>query len=139
MLRPQKLMLVAGFVLLSTGLAAAAPAATTASLKLRAGPGTGFGVLTTMPVGAGVNVLGCGPEGWCRVQFAGFTGYANATYLNMAGPGPVGVPPGAVAVEPGAVAVVPGPVVVPGPYYYGYGPYYGYRYRYGYRRGWRRW
>src|ERR1044071_845228 len=69
MLRRQKLMLAAGFLFTSAGRAAAPPAATAASLKLRAGPGTGFGVLTTMPPGVGVNVLGCGPDGWCRLRF----------------------------------------------------------------------
>jgi uncharacterized protein YraI len=132
MLRPQKAMLAVGFFLVSTGLAAASPGMTTASLKLRAGPGTGFGILATMPPGSPVNVLGCGGQGWCRIAFAGFTGYANAAYLNMGG----GAGPGVVAVAP--VAVIPGPVVVPGPYYYGYGPYYGYGGG-GYRRGWRRW
>jgi uncharacterized protein YraI len=120
--------LVAGLILASAGLAAAAPGMTTATLKLRAGPGTGFGVLTTMPAGAAVNVLGCGPEGWCRVQFAGFTGYANASYLDLGAPGPVAVAP--------PVAVVPAPVMVPGPYVYR--PYW--RYRYGpYHHHWRRW
>ena len=133
MFRPHKLLLGGGFLLLSAGLAAASPAATTASLKLRAGPGTSFGVLTTMPAGAGVDVLGCAPQGWCRVTFGGFTGYANATYLNMGRAGP-----GVVAVAPAAVAVVPAPVVVPGPYYYGYGPGWGYRRGWAYR-GWRRW
>jgi uncharacterized protein YraI len=131
MLSSRKAMLAAGFLAISGGLAAASPGITTAGLKLRAGPGTGFGVLTSMPAGAPVNVLGCGPEGWCRVMFAGFTGYAKATYLGMGGPG---------AVAPGpAVAVVAGPVLVPGPYYYGYGPYWGYGRGWGYRRGWRRW
>ncbi len=134
MFRASEWALAGGLVLVSAGLAAAAPGVTTASLKLRAGPGTGFGVLTTMPTGAAVNVLGCGQEGWCRVMFAGFTGYANATYLDVGPGGPAGV----VEVAPPAVAVVPGAVIVPGPVY-GYGPYYGYRYGRGYRRGWRRW
>jgi uncharacterized protein YraI len=127
MLRASKAALAGALLLISAGMAAAAPGVTTASLKLRAGPGTGFGVLTTMPNGAGVHVLGCGPEGWCRVMFAGFTGYANATYLSVGPGGPV-----AVAVAPPVAVIVPGPV-------YGYGPYYGYRAGWGYRGGWRRW
>jgi uncharacterized protein YraI len=123
----RKGMLVAGLLLISTGLAAAGPGQTTASLKLRAGPGTNFGVLTSMPPGAAVDVLGCGPDGWCRVMFAGLTGYASASYLNVGGPGAVAAAP--VVVAPAAVVVAPAPVIVTRPYYR----------RYGYRYGWHRW
>ena len=138
----RKAMLVAGFLLVGTGLAAASPGMTTASLKLRVGPGTGFGVLATMPAGSAVDVLGCGQDGWCRVMFANLTGYANGSYLNMGGPMPVAGGP--VVVAPAPVMVVPGPIIVPRPYLgyrYGYGYRRGYGYRdgwYGHRHGWRR-
>ena len=131
----RKGMLVAGFLLVGTGLASASPGVTTASLKLRVGPGTGFGVLATMPAGSAVDVLGCGQDGWCRVMFANLTGYANGSYLNMGGPVPVAGGPVVVAPAPVVVA----PIIVPGPYL---GYRYGYGYRrgwYGHRHGWRRW
>jgi murein DD-endopeptidase MepM/ murein hydrolase activator NlpD len=50
-------------------------------LRLRAGAGSTYAVLTVMPEGASVEVLG-GPTGaWYRVQYAGQTGYAHGDYL----------------------------------------------------------
>ena len=92
-------------MLASVGTATAATV--TGDLNLRAGPGTRYAVIDTMPAGAHVNVLGCG-GGWCRVAWHGTVGYASRNYL--AGRG---------------YAYAPGPYYTyePGPYYYDYAPW----------------
>ena len=119
---------------LCAGAADAAPATVASNTNLRQGPGTGFGIIMTVPGGSVVEVIRCGGE-WCNVMADGRPGYMIARNLGMGGPPPVAV-----------VRPVPPPVVVvgPGPYY-GYGPYYGPRrfygpgFYYGPRRYWRRW
>ena len=115
---------------MSASLADAAPATVATNTNLRQGPGTGFGVIMTVPGGSVVEVIRCGGE-WCNVMAGGRPGYMIARNLGLGGPAPV------------AVARPPVVVVAPGPYY-GYGPYYGPRYYgpgfyYGPRRYWRRW
>jgi len=75
--------LLAGAALLvgSAGVAMAYPATVTTSLNLRAGPSTGYAVLTAMPAGAQVNVHNCLSNGWCQLSFAGVTGYASGNYI----------------------------------------------------------
>lgn len=72
------LMLAAGALLLSAGIASAATV--TNDLNLRSGPGTRYGVIDTMPAGAYVNVIGCSGS-WCRVSWHGRVGYASSSYL----------------------------------------------------------
>ena len=74
-----KLTGAAGFLLLSAGVALAAPATAVTDLNVRAGQGTGYRVIGTIPAGATVNVSGCG-DGWCYVS--NFGGYASARYLD---------------------------------------------------------
>jgi len=99
-----KLMASAGALLVSSGLAAAAPAVVTSSVNVRTGPGTGYDVIGALPSGAAVDVLRCGPD-WCQVAFNGELGFASRSYLDLGvaavGPGyrPYGeaysaVPPG---------------------------------------------
>jgi Bacterial SH3 domain len=114
----------------SASFANAAPATVGTNTNLRQGPGTGFGVIMTVPGGSVVEVIRCGGE-WCNVMADGRPGYMIARNLGLGGPAPVAV------VRPPVVVVAPGP-------YYGYGPYYGPRYYgpgfyYGPRRYWRRW
>ena len=127
MLHPGRSIVAAGFLLLSGGIAVAAPGVTKANLKLRSGPGQAFAVLTTMPANSPLNVLGCAPDGWCRVTFGAFTGYANGGYLNMAG-APVVAVPGPVVVP--APVVVPGRIIVRRPYRRWRHRYRRYRYRF---------
>ena len=101
-----KLMTSAGALLLSSGLAAAAPAVVASSVNLRTGPGTQYDVIGAMPSGATVDVLGCGPA-WCRVAFNGTLGFASRGYLNV----------GVAAVGPG----YPGEGAAVGPVYPGEG------------------
>jgi uncharacterized protein YraI len=118
-------------LLLSAGIAAAAPALATANVNMRQGPGTQYGVITTIPGGSTVEVINCTGE-WCNVQWQGRGGYAIARNLDLGG-GPGPGPGGPVVVGP------PGPPVVvvdpyPYPYYWGRRGYWGPR-----RYGWRRW
>lgn len=68
---------------LSASAAWAAPAVTETDLNMRTGPGTGYAVITAIPGGATVDVVGCS-GGWCEVAFAGNVGYSSRSYLAMA-------------------------------------------------------
>ncbi len=81
-----KTVMLAGALLL-TGAGAASAAAVTNDLNVRSGPGTGYGVVMTLPAGAEVGVIGCN-GGWCRVSFGSGEGFVSASYLAGDG-GPV--------------------------------------------------
>jgi len=74
-----KSALLAGGLLIA-GIGAANAAVVQTDLNLRSGPGTGYGVVTVLPAGAEVDVLGCS-GGWCRVAWGSAQGYASASYL----------------------------------------------------------
>jgi uncharacterized protein YraI len=59
----------------------AAAASPTINLNMRSGPGTPYQVIGVIPAGTPVDVLGC-TDRWCRVSYAGRTGYANGRYLS---------------------------------------------------------
>jgi uncharacterized protein YraI len=80
----KKLMMSAGLLALSTGLAAAVPAVVQTDVNLRTGPGTNYDVLTALPAGATVDVIGC-QQSWCRVSYAGTSGFASRGYLGLGG------------------------------------------------------
>ncbi len=68
--------------LLSLGLtfaATAAPGVAKGSVNLRAGPGTNYVRIATIPAGARVNILRCGR--WCELVYAGRKGWASASYI----------------------------------------------------------
>lgn len=77
-MRLKQFLIAAGVLTLSAGAASAATI--TNDLNLRAGPGTNYGVVATMPAGAYVSVRGC-TGNWCRVTYRGRVGYASASYL----------------------------------------------------------
>ncbi|HVV94492.1 MAG TPA: SH3 domain-containing protein [Hyphomicrobiales bacterium] len=83
----------AGLAAISAGAALAYPATVTTDLNLRSGPGTGYGVVATMPAGSRVDVQACLGNGWCQLGFAGTSGYASGNYLagGRAGPAPAPV------------------------------------------------
>ncbi|MCK7612429.1 SH3 domain-containing protein [Roseibium sediminicola] len=65
-----------------------APAATTADLNMRGGPGTGHRVILTIPQGGRVTVNGCTVSfDWCDVAFAGSKGWVAGQYLIYGGNG----------------------------------------------------
>lgn len=87
------LLAAASALVLSAGAAAAAPATAQSPLNLRAGPGTQYEVVGTIPGGATVDVAGC-TGSWCQVNFNGESGFASRSFLQMAEGGPVVVAPG---------------------------------------------
>jgi len=91
-------LLVAGFAALPAGSRAlAADDYTTDSVNFRIGPGTDYDVMTIIPAGAPITVLG-GPEnGFYYIQYGDATGYASGDYLSVGG----GVP------EPGNPVEMP--------------------------------
>jgi uncharacterized protein YraI len=54
---------------------------TASALNLRDGAGTTFNILTTMPCGAEVDVVGGPTTGWWNVTYLGTTGWASGKYL----------------------------------------------------------
>ncbi|MDQ3653709.1 MAG: SH3 domain-containing protein [Chloroflexota bacterium] len=60
-------------------------ASTTASLNMRSGPATSYGVKLTMPRGAQVEVMGSGQGGFLPVRYNGTKGWASADYLSTGG------------------------------------------------------
>jgi len=87
-----KLLAASSALMLSAGAAAAAPAIVSTDLNMRSGPGTEYGVVTTMPAGATVDVGACSGS-WCAVNFRGASGYASASYLSGAASADVLVEP----------------------------------------------
>jgi len=99
-------------LILSTGVAAAAPATAQSAVNLRSGPGTEYPVVGTLRAGETVDVAGC-TGSWCQVSGPSGSGFASRNYLAMAG----GAPSVGVAVAPGYVE---------GGYAYNDDPGYGY-------------
>jgi len=77
----RSVLAIAGTVLCLgfAGTASADPGVAKGSVNLRAGPGTNYARITTIPAGARVNVLRCGR--WCEVFYAGRKGWASAAYI----------------------------------------------------------
>ena len=57
---------------------------TASSVNLRSGPGTGYGIILTLPPGAFVAVHYCQPS-WCSVTAAGYDGWVAASYIGGGG------------------------------------------------------
>src|SRR5437868_3019556 len=78
-------LLAAGSALvLSAGIASAAPGVAQNDLNMRSGPGTNYPVVAAIPAGATVDVQGC-TGSWCQVNFGGTSGFASANYLSTGG------------------------------------------------------
>jgi uncharacterized protein YraI len=107
-----RLLGAAAILALSTGLAAAAPAALERSGNVRAGPGTNYPVIATLPAGSVVDVAGC-PGSWCQVETEAGEGFVARSLLAFGGGGGP------------AVAVAPGGYYDDDDYGYGYGYGYG--------------
>src|SRR5437764_8137705 len=71
--------LLAAFIALAIPATAEA-AYTDASVNLRTGPGTGYGIIVTLPAGAYVAVRFCQPS-WCSVTASGYNGWIAASYI----------------------------------------------------------
>lgn len=111
MIRPFLIRLAGA--LFAAGLAPAAALAqdayATADLNLRAGPGTQYAIVGSVPEGAGVDTLTCAGS-WCRIRYEGDVGWVAAAYLaaDEAAAPPTYVPPPVYAPSP--------PVYVPPAY-----------------------
>jgi uncharacterized protein YraI len=81
------LMIAAAALAATVGASSAALARSgfaTADVNMRAGPSTGFPVVTTIPDGARVNIHGCvAGYGWCDVGWGGARGWVSGAYLQF--------------------------------------------------------
>lgn len=86
---------------------AATPATATASVNMRAGPGTGYPVVTTLPEQAALTVFGCtASTTWCDVAWGPNRGWVAATYIALPYQGRVTVLTPVVAPAVGVTVVV---------------------------------
>ncbi len=60
-------------------------AETTARLNLRSEPSTGSSVVTIIPSGGSVTVVGNASDGWYSVEYGDYTGYCSANYITVKG------------------------------------------------------
>jgi uncharacterized protein YraI len=64
-------------------VASAAPGFSTADVNMRAGPSTANPVVTTIPAGSPVEIIGClNGWSWCDTPWAGYRGWVAGSYLN---------------------------------------------------------
>jgi uncharacterized protein YraI len=77
-------LLTATLLLVGVPTAAfAARGTTTSDVNMRAGPGTEYPAVTTVPENARVNIHGCLSDyGWCDVSWSGDRGWISAQYLD---------------------------------------------------------
>jgi len=105
-----KLFLAAGALVgalaFSSGASAQEIAQVTGNVNMRTGPGTGYGIITTIPAGAQVELFGC--PGWCQVAYAGREGWVSSNYV---GRGYAAAVPEAPYVYQPAPVYRPAPVV----------------------------
>lgn len=100
----RRAIVVVGALFLGIAAAAAQPATVTSDLNLRAGPGTNFRVILSMPRGSRVDILDCRGT-WCQVDFRGRVGWASANFLAVGQ---------AVRPEPPRAVPIPIPIPIPG-------------------------
>lgn len=81
------LSLLAVALSLTGSLAGASPAATTANVNFREGPGTGFATLATIPADTNVDLQECDDSGaWCVVTYEGISGFVSGDYIKETDP-----------------------------------------------------
>jgi len=73
--------IAAAAIIGSTIAALAAPAYATATVNVRAGPGTGYSAIDTLRPGEGVDIDYCRGS-WCFVTKSGPDGWVSASYLS---------------------------------------------------------
>lgn len=100
----RRAIVAVGALFLGIAAAAAQPATVTSDLNLRAGPGTNFRVVLSMPRGSRVDILDCRAN-WCQVDFRGRVGWASANFLAVGQ---------AVRPEPPRAVPIPIPIPIPG-------------------------
>lgn len=105
---------IAGALALSTA-AMAAPGFATGNVNMRDGPGTQFGVITTILAGAPLEVFGC--QSWCQVAYAGRQGYVSGSYVSSGGGYVQPAPRAYYRAAPPPRYFTPGPAPAPGVYH----------------------
>ncbi|WP_075222440.1 DUF1236 domain-containing protein [Acuticoccus yangtzensis] len=74
-----------GAALIPAAAFAQSAGSVTTDLNMRAGPGSNYAVIDTIPAGSSVAIDGCVADTtWCQVEYAGKTGYSFAQYLTVA-------------------------------------------------------
>lgn len=73
---------------------------TTADLNLRAGPGTGYAILTVIPRGTQISVTSIS-GGWAQTSYGGKSGYASTAYMSVSPPGTSSSYGSAIAIRKG--------------------------------------
>lgn len=86
----------------------AVAAKTTGNVKLRAGAGTSFAEITTVPTGSDIYVYGR-ESGWASASYGSYSGYISEKYINY----PNGYPTATPSPTPNPSAT-PGPTAAPG-------------------------
>lgn len=77
-----RLFVVAAMFATASSAALAASAVTTANVNFRSGPGTGYGVIRTLPAGTAVEMMDCDESGaWCAISAGGQSGFVSGQYL----------------------------------------------------------
>jgi uncharacterized protein YraI len=94
----KRLAVAAAALGLTAGAALARPAVSETDLNVRSGPGTGYRVVGVLQQGESVDVADC-TGSWCRVSFAGGTGWASASYLAFGGDVGYAAPPPAMVYD----------------------------------------
>jgi uncharacterized protein YraI len=83
MLNRWPLLAAAAFLVAAPSAALAARGYTTETVNMRAGPGTEYPVVATIPDHAHLNIRGClSDHDWCDVTWSGSRGWVNASYLD---------------------------------------------------------
>jgi hypothetical protein len=83
--------LAGAVLLLSAGAAFATPGQATASVNVRSGPGTSYGIVDSLYPGENVDVQQCRGS-WCYVEHSGPDGWVSANFLST-GEGDSAPPP----------------------------------------------
>src|SRR5688572_28830846 len=82
------LRILVTYLILSAGFASTAAAQEPngypiTDVNLRAGPGTEYPVILTVPADAPITILGCLPDyTWCDIVFENYRGWMSAVYLS---------------------------------------------------------
>lgn len=79
---PRLLFIIGAFLagVMLPASADAAAARTTTALNMRTGPSTGYAVITVIPGGGRVEIIGRS-GGWCHVDYRGYRGWSSCRYL----------------------------------------------------------
>ncbi len=74
----------AALAVLAEGARADTAGVTVSSVNLRSGPSTGYAVVTVVPGGAHLTMLGCTADSnWCSVSWGGVSGWVSAGYVQV--------------------------------------------------------